>query len=211
MLTGFILLALSANKVSGFPSHLSDAFLQKRSADPAQVDSSCPHMVELAKRAVIEGSEHAKRQAPGTVPPFNAAEQYVSNQGQYEFVAPGPTDQRGPCKYHRINVEVKLSLFLYLGPGLNAMANHGYLPHNGVGTIQEFIDGTGAAFGMSPDLASLLAVYAAIFDGDLTSYSIGGPVVGLPLTGLLGEPQGLSGSHNKFEGDVSPTRGDLFE
>jgi hypothetical protein len=33
-------------------------------------------------------------------------------------------DQRGPC------------------PGLNAMANHGYLPHNGVATVQQFIDGT---------------------------------------------------------------------
>jgi Peroxidase, family 2 len=28
------------------------------------------------------------------------------------------------------------------------MANHGYLPHNGIGTIQDFITGTGEAFGM---------------------------------------------------------------
>jgi hypothetical protein len=34
------------------------------------------------------------------------------------------------------------------GPGLNAMANHGYLPHNGVGTIEDFIMGTQEAFGM---------------------------------------------------------------
>lgn len=91
------------------------------------------------------------------------------------------------------------------------MANHGYLPHSGVGTIDEFISGTGAAFGMGSDLASFLAVYGSIFDGDLTSYSIGGPVADLTVAGLLGEPQGLSGSHNKYEGDVSPTRGDLFE
>ena len=91
------------------------------------------------------------------------------------------------------------------------MANHGYLPHNGVGTIQEFIDGTVAAFGMGADLASLLAVYGAILDGDLLSYSIGGPVAGPTVANLLGQPQGLSGSHNKYEGDVSPTRGDLFE
>ena len=108
------------------------------------------------------------------------------------------------------------------------MANHGYLPHNGVGTMQDFIDGTAAVFGMGAntshtsrfmlivdvgaDLASFLAVYGAIFDGDLTSYSIGGPVASLAgLGGLLGEPQGLSGSHNKYEGDVSPTRGDLFQ
>jgi hypothetical protein len=58
-------------------------------------------------------------------PGFDATAQYVSNQGQYAFVAPDfSTDVRGPC------------------PGLNAMANHGYIPHNGVATIQEFIDGT---------------------------------------------------------------------
>lgn len=28
------------------------------------------------------------------------------------------------------------------------MANHGYLPHNGVGTIEDFITGTQTAFGM---------------------------------------------------------------
>ena len=98
MLSSFVLLALCAYGVFGFPSRLSEAFLHKGSADPAQVDSSCPHMVELAKHAVTEGSDHSKRQAPGTVPPFNAAEQYVSNQGQHKFVAPGPRDQRGPCK-----------------------------------------------------------------------------------------------------------------
>lgn len=31
------------------------------------------------------------------------------------------------------------------------------------------------------------------------------------LLGLLGTPQGISGSHNKYEADVSPTRGDLYE
>ena len=65
---------------------------------------------------------------------------------------------------------------------------------------------------LGTDLSTFLAVYGAIFDGDLTSYSIGGPVFSLSnLGGLLGEPQGLSGSHNKYEGDVSPTRGDLYE
>jgi hypothetical protein len=58
-------------------------------------------------------------------PGFNATAQYVSTSGQYAFVAPDlSTDQRGPC------------------PRLNAMANHGYIPHNGVATIQQFITGT---------------------------------------------------------------------
>ena len=109
MLFSFVLLALLAYNVSGFPSRLSEALIQKRSADQAQVDSPCPHMAEIAKRTVAEGSQNIKRQAPGVEPPFNAAEQYVSNQGEHKFVAPGPTDQRGPCKYHRIKFEVKVS------------------------------------------------------------------------------------------------------
>ena len=36
----------------------------------------------------------------------------------------------------------------HLGPGLNAMANHGYLPRNGVGSMQQFIDGTAEVFGL---------------------------------------------------------------
>lgn len=92
------------------------------------------------------------------------------------------------------------------------MANHNYMPHNGVATIPEFITGTSAVFGMGADLATFLAVYGSVFDGDLTSWSIGGPtplVASLPL--LTGTPQGISGSHNKYEADVSPTRGDLYE
>jgi hypothetical protein len=75
---------------------------------------------------------------------------------------------------------------------------------------------TALVFGMGLDLSAFLSVYAAIMAGDLTSFSIGGkPKSGLlgGLTsslGLLGEPQGLSGSHNRFEHDGSPLRGDLY-
>lgn len=64
---------------------------------------------------------------------------------------------------------------------------------------------------MSVDLSTLLAIYAAIIDGSLTKWSIGGPDSRVQLLpGLLGQPQGLTGSHNKYEGDGSPTRGDLY-
>ena len=90
-------------------------------------------------------------------------------------------------------------------------SNHGYLPHNGVASIQDYIDGTFAVFGMAQDLSGFLAVYGAIFDGNLQGYSIGGPTAELPvLSGLLGTPTGLSGSHNKYENDASPIRGDLY-
>lgn len=65
---------------------------------------------------------------------------------------------------------------------------------------------------MGKDLGGFLAVYGALIDGDLTQWSIGGPTAYVPATlGLLGTPQGISGSHNKYESDVSPTRPDLYE
>lgn len=94
----------------------------------AQYASAFPHMglpaqdrpmpVPVEKRASagsISGTDVPDAaQLAGT---FDAKAQYVSNKGQYKWVAPGPSDQRGPC------------------PGLNAMANHGYIPHNGVATL----------------------------------------------------------------------------
>ncbi|KAI5198460.1 Cloroperoxidase [Aureobasidium subglaciale] len=123
---------------------------------------------------------------------FDAAAQKIDVSGAHAFNPPGSGDQRGPC------------------PGLNAMANHGYLPHNGVATIDQFITSTNKVFGMGVDLALILAVYGAAIDGNLVSWSIGGPTPNVPSINLLGQPQGISGSHNKYEGDASPTRGDLY-
>jgi len=146
------------------------------------------HPVERSAAAVPEEKAVLRKRVG-----FDPKTQYVSTTGDHAFVAPGPTDQRGPC------------------PGLNAMANHGYLPHNGIATIDQFITGTYDVFGMGTDLATVLAVYGAVFDGDLTKWSIGGPDARVGLLNLLGTPQGISGSHNKYEGDASPTRGDLYQ
>ena len=46
-----------------------------------------------------------------------------------------------------------------------------------------------------------------------SGYSIGGPTTSEEILGglgLLGTPSGLSGSDNNYEGDTSPTRGDLY-
>lgn len=78
------------------------------------------------------------------------------------------------------------------------MANHGYLPHNGVATIAQFQSATEKVFGMSPDLGAFLAVYGAVVDGTLTSWSI------------RGTPHiGIGGSHGNYETDSSPLRADL--
>lgn len=63
---------------------------------------------------------------------------------------------------------------------------------------------------MGYDLGALLAIYSAALDGNLGTFSIGGPSHSLLGLNLLGTPKGLSGSHNVFEGDASPTRGDLY-
>jgi len=115
-------------------------------------------------------------------------------------IAPGPNDIRGPC------------------PGLNVMANHGYLSRSGVSSVVELTTASNEVFGMGLDLAAFLSVYAAVMAGDVTSCSIGGkPKSGGLLggvtssLGLLGEPQGLSASHNRFEADASPLRADLYK
>ena len=64
---------------------------------------------------------------------------------------------------------------------------------------------------MSPDLAAALAAIAILISGDIpsTTWSIGGSFPStLPI--LLGEPQGIIGSHNKYEGDASIVRGDAY-
>ena len=63
------------------------------------------------------------------------------------------------------------------------------------------------------DLAFNLATIGVVEAGDGIHFSIGGPPgPGLPVvSGLLGQPRGISNSHNRFEGDASPARGDLYQ
>src|SRR6478609_3809698 len=73
--------------------------------------------------------------------------------GEHEFIPPNfeKGDQRGPC------------------PGLNALANHGYLPRNGVADMQTIIQATNEVYGMSLDLGGFLAVYGTVFNGNPAS------------------------------------------
>lgn len=78
------------------------------------------HLEERDAAAAASSSSLLKKRVP-----FDAASQLVDVHGKHKFVPPGPGDQRGPC------------------PGLNALANHNYLPHNGIATIDQFITSTG--------------------------------------------------------------------
>ncbi|ORY74106.1 Chloroperoxidase [Protomyces lactucae-debilis] len=120
---------------------------------------------------------------------------YGGSTGVYAFQAPVQgRDYRGPC------------------PGLNAMANHNYIPRNGIATYAQLIQGQKDMYNVADDLANLLATIAVPLDGDILTLrlSIGGyaPEVST-LGGVLGRPTGLN-THNTFEGDTSLTRNDYF-
>ena len=88
----------------------------------------------LRKRGTPTAEEqYEKRQSgPGNVPftTFNE-DQLIDVTGEYAWVAPGPNDIRGPC------------------PGLNALANHGYFPHNGVVPVAVGTSATEQVYGRS--------------------------------------------------------------
>lgn len=99
-LSTLAVLCVAAKQASAFPSMLSEALVQIRSADAAskaasKIESRCPHAKPEAEAEA--GCPMAKRQAPGITPPFDAQQQYVSNTGAHAFVAPSGNDQRGPC------------------------------------------------------------------------------------------------------------------
>ncbi|KAI0137143.1 hypothetical protein BJ170DRAFT_45393 [Xylariales sp. AK1849] len=136
----------------------------------------------------------------GLVPTAKAVEGLQKfPEADYPFQAPGPTDQRGPC------------------PGLNTLANHGYIPRTGIVTIGQINAATARVFNMGADLSTLLATGGALDGGDILSQkmSIGGPddrvgVLNGAPNDVFGTPSGISG-HGKFnEGDASATREDFY-
>lgn len=98
----------------------------------------------------------------------------IQVDGVHEWQAPKDGQQRGPC------------------PGLNALANHGYISHDGIVTLPEVIGAANEVFGMGLDIAGLLSTMGVVFGGApvslLPRFSIGGEdkAVSLLLNGLLG-------------------------
>lgn len=139
---------------------------------------------------------------------FDAKDQYVdvSPGSGHEFQPPGPNDIRGPC------------------PALNAAANHGFISRSGVIDLEDsecsawLIDdlltvfpataGLAKAFNFGLDFAATLFVFGVLNSGSIVDmkWSIGGPMPTDTLGGLLGQGQGISNSHLKYEGDGSPGR-----
>lgn len=169
------------------------AVMEQAAQDPSVVTRANEIFEQLQERQSVKSADAATAIFE-PVPMFNENQLIdVSDSGPNAWMAPTSSDLRGPC------------------PGLNAFANHGFLPRNGYATITQFVEATTQVVGMGPQLAAFLAVLGASIDGDGTSWSIGGtPPVGIggPLSS---RGRGISGSHNKYESDASPTRPDLYQ
>ncbi|PHH75562.1 hypothetical protein CDD80_2263 [Ophiocordyceps camponoti-rufipedis] len=126
---------------------------------------------------------------------FEPGLQLVSTTGEHAFKAPGLYDLRGPC------------------PGLNTLANHGYIPRDGIATIDQVSEACNDVYGIDKDFARQIAIVGAVAAGDSVRFSIGGPPHGEvnKTLGMKRKPTGLSNAHNVFEGDASPTRCDYYQ
>jgi len=129
---------------------------------------------------------------------FNADDQFVNvTQGSgHEWAAPLPGQLRGQC------------------PGLNAAANHGFLPRNGIVNMEQSvflrsvfvcvllmilaIRGLADAYNVAQDQSLFLYVVSTALSGDpiAGTWSIGGS---FPASVPLFKPTGLLGTHNKYE------------
>ncbi|KAG7005412.1 sister chromatid cohesion protein pds5 [Physcia stellaris] len=167
----------------------------------ASMAVSLPGMADIHGRADIHDRALPLSQNEGNSGPidslvFNAAEQFVDVRpgSPHQFIAPKAGDKRGLC------------------PGLNAAANHGFLPRSGITTIAASVTGLAQAYGLGNDLAAVLSAAAVALTGDPTSgtWSIGGSYVPALLGNLLSNPSGISYSHNKYESDASPGRADAY-
>lgn len=86
--------------------------------------AGCP-MAYLRQRQVsiptLPLSQNEGNSGPIPSTTFSTSDQYVdvTTGSGHQYQDPGTNDRRGPC------------------PGLNAAANHGFLPRNGLPTIQQ--------------------------------------------------------------------------
>ncbi|KAJ7935207.1 Chloroperoxidase [Mycena leptocephala] len=112
----------------------------------------------------------------------------------HPFIAPGPNDQRGPC--------------------MNTLANHGYIPRNGIASFEQIVLAMMEAFNLELNFGLGMAANNMLTRGNpfANKISIGGasPLVP-PLPGKIDGPvTGGIAKHGRFEGDASMTRADAF-
>ncbi|KAJ7627233.1 Chloroperoxidase [Roridomyces roridus] len=113
----------------------------------------------------------------------------------HPFIAPGPDDQRGPC------------------PGMNTLANHGFIPRNGIATFEEITLAQVEAFNLDINFGAFLVAANMLMRGNpfVNKISIGGvsPLVPPLPYGIGSNVTGGLAKHGGFEGDGSITRADV--
>lgn len=110
--------AVAVGIVTALP-HLDAAALDALRSNLVE-EGKCPYAAQQAATRNAKECPHLKEELRKRAV-FDPVAQKVSTTGTHAWVAPKSGDQRGPC------------------PGLNALANHGYLPHNGVADIPTII------------------------------------------------------------------------
>ncbi|KAJ1026983.1 hypothetical protein NDA16_002276 [Ustilago loliicola] len=186
---------MMAPSPNGEPSHFEKRLL---AADPIQVGNLCSDLKNKASELdresyVAEAGAFLDVQITD-ITPDNIYETFrVQRDGELGDAGedkdhpwqPPPTGaKRGPC------------------PGLNTIANHGYIPRNGIVNPIELLVGTFNGLNLSPDLAAILAGISFIGMGDLLQMK-------LSIGDRYRLGRGLS-HHGILEGDGSVTRQDHY-
>ncbi|KAH6910884.1 Chloroperoxidase [Coprinopsis sp. MPI-PUGE-AT-0042] len=153
-----------------------------------------PQFEEATADGAVRGPPMLVRDVPNPPPPPSFVGAMLVNDAAHPFRPPRKGDLRGPC------------------PGLNTLANHGWLPRDGVATPAQIITAVQDGFNMASTAARVTTYGAHLLDGNLEYdlLSIGGktPKTGPdpPAPAIVG---GLN-NHGTFEGDASLTRADAF-
>lgn len=193
-ITTWLTAVLAATATQAFPTPENIAKLAQSAASRSVGGDSLQDLHATLIRLRDEQAVLAKKRSSNPTP--------IDVSGKHAFVPPSEGDQRGPC------------------PGLNALANHNYVSHDGAISMVEQITAAVEVFNFGVDLATVLGLISVLFVGNPLSlnpsYSIGGPTANVEnlldnLGGLLGTPMGLDHSHNIIESDASSTRDDLYQ
>ncbi|KAJ7303416.1 Chloroperoxidase [Mycena albidolilacea] len=131
----------------------------------------------------------------------------------HPFIAPGPNDMRGRKLHLFENCVPVPSVSSTACPGMNTLANHGYISRNGITTFEEIINAVGEAFNINRNQGAGMAAMNILTRGNpfVNKISIGGvsPFIP-PLPGQIDGPatQGIA-KHGRVEGDASITHADV--
>lgn len=108
--TSFIVAAL-ASQAFAFPARIDEAIMARAASNANGAWAEGLRQLSVQDPLGVSQSEGNCGIIP--CPAFDEEDAFVDITGEHQYIAPAESDIRGPC------------------PGLNAAANHGYLPRNG--------------------------------------------------------------------------------